>query len=293
MTVPRMLILAPVGIGAVWGLGQPLAKIAVTGGWQPLGILVWQALVMIGGGAVATRLRGTGLPRGGRAWAVCAMVAVLGTLLPQAAIYRAVQDLPAGVMSIVLSSTPMLSLPLAVAMGLDRATPARVAGVALGAVGVTTIAIAAGVGAAPLSLAALMIALAAPLCFAVNGNLLDLTRRGGLDPMQLVLGSALLALPVALALAAGTGQLRLPGPAAADLAMLGATVIHMLGYAGLLWLIGQAGAVFAALTNPFITGFGVIWSMVLLAERYPAPVWLGLALILCGFALVRPRAARG
>lgn len=41
----------------------------------------------------------------------------------------------------------------------------------------------------------------APLCFALNGNLLDRLRRGGLDPMQLVLGSALLALPVALILA--------------------------------------------------------------------------------------------
>lgn len=292
MTGTRLLILAPVAIGALWGLGQPLAKIAVTGGWQPLGVLVWQALVMILGGAIATLVRGKGLPRGARAWAVCAMVAVLGTLLPQAAIYRAVQDLPAGVMAIVLSTTPMLSLALAVAMGLDRATGARLAGVMLGGLGVAAIALAAGLGSAPLSLVALMIALCAPLCFAVNGNLLDLTARGGLDPMQLVLGSALLALPVALVLAGVTGQVRLPGTAPADLAMLGATTLHLVGYAGLLWLIGQAGAVFAALTNPFITGFGVIWSMALLAERYPAPVWLGLALILGGFALVRPRAPR-
>lgn len=292
MTPSRVLILAPLAIGAFWGLGQPLAKIAVTGGWQPLGILVWQALVMIAGGAIATRLRGTGLPRGARAWGVCALVAVLGTLLPQAAIYRAMQDLPAGVMAIVLSTTPTLSLALAVAMGLDRVTPARLAGVALGGLGVATIALAAGLGAAPLSLLALLIALGAPLCFAINGNLLDRLGRGGLDPMQLVLGSALLALPVALVLAGATGQLRLPGTTPGDLAMLGATTLHLIGYAGLLWLIGQAGAVFAALTNPFITGFGVLWSMALLSERYPAPVWLGLALILAGFALVRPRPAR-
>ncbi len=43
MTPSRVLILAPLAIGAFWGLGQPLAKMAVTGGWQPLGILVWQA----------------------------------------------------------------------------------------------------------------------------------------------------------------------------------------------------------------------------------------------------------
>jgi drug/metabolite transporter (DMT)-like permease len=290
MSTPRALILAPIAIGALWGLGTPLTKLAVTGGWQPLGVLVWQAVVMIVAGAIAVILRGRPMPRGPRAWATCAMVALIGTLLPQAAIWRALQDLPAGVMAIVVSLTPLLSLPLAVAMGLDRATLPRVAGVALGTAGVATIAASAmGLGGGALSLAGLAIALVAPACFALNGNLLDRLDRGGLDPFQLVLGSALLALPTALLLATATGQLRLPTTAPPDLAMLGATLIHAAAYTALLWVIGQGGAVFAALTNPFITGFGVLWSMALLAERYPAPVWIGLALILAGLALVRPR----
>jgi len=37
-----------------------------------------------------------------------------------------------------------------------------------------------------------------------------------------------------------------------------------------------------------VTGFGVIWAMLLLGERYSVWVWMAFALMLVGIALVKP-----
>ncbi len=56
---------------------------------------------------------------------------------------------------------------------------------------------------------------------------------------------------------------------------------------------GGAGSVFASQCAYLVTGSGVIWAMVLLGERFQPVVWLALAVMLAGVALVQPRPARG
>ena len=41
-----------------------------------------------------------------------------------------------------------------------------------------------------------------------------------------------------------------------------------------------------------VTGFGVIWAIVLLGERYSGWVWGAMALMFAGLFLVQPRRAR-
>ena len=75
--------------GAGWGIMQPLTKIAVTGGYEPFAIMVWQGLAsLIVGGVLSARF---GLPKGRWQWLFCAQVAVLGTLTPTS---RALPQLP-------------------------------------------------------------------------------------------------------------------------------------------------------------------------------------------------------
>ena len=66
-------------------------------------------------------------------------------------------------------------------------------------------------------------------------------------------------------------------------------VLNALAYSGYIWLVGRAGSVFASQIAYLVTGFGVLWSMALLGERYSAWVWLAFALMLAGIALVQPR----
>jgi drug/metabolite transporter (DMT)-like permease len=60
-------------------------------------------------------------------------------------------------------------------------------------------------------------------------------------------------------------------------------------YSAYVWLVGRAGSVFAAQVSYLVTGFGVLWSMALLGERYSGYVWAALALMFAGLALVQPR----
>ncbi|WP_172292581.1 DMT family transporter [Pseudoruegeria sp. HB172150] len=281
--------------GAGWGLGQPFNKIAVSGGWQPYAIIFWQGIISSVMAFGICRLRGKSLPRTMAQWRTCAGVAVLGTMIPHFATYTAVAHLPAGVMSVVLSTVPIVSMPMAVAFGNDRLSARRIAGLLSGLTAVCLIILSRpSEGGAPVQGFYVLIALIAPCCYALNGNLLARYGRAGLDPVQVMLGSALIAIPVALPLALATGQFRaiaMPPPTA-DLAMIAVALIHTCVYIGNLWLIGRAGPVFTSQITYFITGFGMLWSMLILAERYPPLVWAALLLMLGGLFLVQPRRAR-
>ena len=109
--------------------------------------------------------------------------------------------------------------------------------------------------------------------------------------MQLLCGASWLGMAVALPIALFLGQFIDPRPPyiLADLTFFLSSVIHVSVYIVFIWLVGRAGAVFAGQVSYLVTGFGVIWAMILLGERYSGWVWAALVLMLCGIALVRPR----
>ena len=52
-----------------------------------------------------------------------------------------------------------------------------------------------------------------------------------------------------------------------EIALAGAATLHALTYAAYVWMVGRAGAVFAAQVSYLVTGFGVFWAMLALGER--------------------------
>lgn len=271
--------------GAGWGLMQPLTKIAVEGGFQPFGIMVWQGLSsLIVGGVLAAKY---GMPKAGAQWLFCLQVAVLGTLIPHFTSFTAIAHLPAGLIAIIMALIPIFALAIAGAVGLERLTILRTLGVALGLSAIAIIAATRGqVGSGPLW--AVGIAAIAPLCYAINSTLTAARGMAGLHPLQALAGSAAIFLPVSLTFAIATGQLRGVGVDLPSFAVLASVVGHSLIYSGYLWLLGRSGAVFASQTAYLVTGFGVLWSILLLSERYSSWVWIALVLILIGLTLVRP-----
>jgi drug/metabolite transporter (DMT)-like permease len=93
-------------------------------------------------------------------------------------------------------------------------------------------------------------------------------------------------------LAEATGQMLYPlrwGPP--EWAMLGAGILNTLAYSGYVWLIERAGSVFASLIAYLVTGFGVLWSKLLLGESYAPLVWVAFVVMLAGIALIQPLGA--
>lgn len=286
---PHAILLA-IGIG--WGLTVPLSKIAVSGGRGAFGLIVWQsaiAALTLGLVMLVTRRR---RPRG-RAWRICLAISLVGTLLPNAVFYTVARHLPAGVMALLLSTVPMLAFPVALALGNDRFRPVRLAGLGCGLVGVLLIALPGASLPGAGSAAWLPLALIAPLFYALEGNIVAKWGTMGLDSIQLLFGSSLIGTALATPVALASGEWINPAPpwAAPDYALMLTGLISAGMYASYVWLIGRTGAVFAGQVSYFITGAGVLWSVLLLGERFSLWVWAALALMLGGLALVQPRPA--
>ncbi len=285
------LTLILIVLGAGWGMTIPLIKITVDAGYGALGIVFWQfvlgAMIL---GAFIWRW-GQWPPMGKVPVAVWLFIALIGTLIPNAASYRATFHLPAGVMAIIIASVPMFALPIALALGVDRLSFPRLLGLAAGLAGVALIALPEASLPDRAMAVFIPLALVAPFCYAIEANVVGKWGTGPLDPVQVLFGANVLGAVIALPLAIGADQMIWPGRPwqLADTTLVATAVIHSIVYTSYVWLVGRAGAVFAGQVAYLVTGFGVIWSMVMLGERYSLWVWAALVLMLAGLALVQPR----
>ncbi len=284
-----MAILLAIGTG--WGLTQPLAKVAVSEGYEPLGLIFWQLVI---GAAFLFVLRlATGktvaLPKD-KLWFFL-LIACLGTILPNSFSYRAAAELPSGVMSIVISLVPMFAFPIALMMGVDRFNWLRLGGLVTGLIGVIILAEPSALPD-PAKVIFLPIAVIGPLCYAFEGNVVAKWGMHGLGAGHVLYGASVVGAVLALPLALGSGQFIDPRTAwnGPEYALVLSSVIHVCVYTAYVWLVSRAGSVFAAQVSYVVTGSGVLWAMLLLGESYSLWVWAALALILLGMTLVRPRA---
>ena len=74
-----------------------------------------------------------------------------------------------------------------------------------------------------------------------------------------------------------------------DMAILAGALIHVTVYSTYVWMVGRAGVVFATQVSYLVTGFGVVWAMLLLGERYSGWVWAAMAVMFVGLFLIQPR----
>ena len=278
-------------MGAGWGITSPLSKIAVSTGHQPLGLVFWQmvigavllgAIVFVGGGRLAL---------GRRQITLYLAIAFLGTILPNTASYRAAAHLPAGVMSIVIAMVPMFAFPIALALGQDRFSIARVVGLGLGLGGVALLVGPEASLPDRAMVAFIPLALIAPFFYGLEGNFVGKFGTAGLDPIEVLFGASVFGAVLSFPLALGFGHWLNPlgGFGAPESALVLSSIVHALVYAGYVWLVGRAGAVFAAQVSYLVTIFGVGWAMLILDEAYSGYIWGALGLMLLGMFLVQPR----
>ncbi len=292
MSERAVLLAILVALGAGWGITQPLAKIAVSEGYRHFGIIFWQQAITAVALSVVLLARRRPLPPiGRRQMGFFALIAVIGTILPNTASYQAAVYLPAGILSILLSLVPMFAFPVALALGVDRFGWARIAGLGLGAAGVLLIVAPAASLPDPAMAAFVPLALVAPLCYAFEGNIIARFGTAGLTPVELLWGASVLGAMGSAPLALATGTFIDPRPpwTLPDMAILASSLIHSVVYASYFWMVGRAGSVFAAQVAYLVTGFGVVWAMILLGESYSGWVWLALGLVIAGLFLVQPR----
>lgn len=281
--------------GAAWGATQPLAKTAVSDGYRHFGILFWQLGLCAGCLGAVCAMRGKGLPMTRRALTVYLLLALVGSVLPGITSYSAAVHLPSGVLSILLSSVPILAFPIALALGLERFRWRRLAGLSLGFAGICLLVLPEASLPEAVPVIWVFVALVSSLFYAMESGGVARWGLGGLGPVQALCGASLLGALISLPLAVIRGQFIDPrGPwGAPDAAIIAAALLHAIAYTGYVWLVGRAGPVFTVQVAYFVTLFGVTWAMLFLGESYSRWFWAALALMLAGVALVQPRPKPG
>jgi len=278
-------------LGVSWGSTQALGKMATATGHEPLGLIVWQSLIAVAVLSALCLMRGKGLVLSRRTVPFYVVISLIGTVVPNVTFYTAVRELPAGIMSILISAVPLLAFPMALAMRQDRFSWVRVCGLMLGLLGVVMI-LGPDTGG-DVALLWVMVALVGPLCYALEATFVAWKGTPGIDPIQAILGASVVSLVITTPLALATGQWVDPFPMARpEVALLILATLSAVVYAAYIWLAMAAGSVFTSQVSYIVTGSGVLWAMVLLGERFQPVVWLALVAMLAGVALVQPRAAR-
>jgi drug/metabolite transporter (DMT)-like permease len=278
-------------LGAGWSFTQPMAKIAVSEGYQHFGLIFWQAALGAGLLAVVSLMRGKGLPIGKTHLRVYLIIAIIGTVIPNSASYQAAIHLPSGILSILISMVPIFAFPMALMLGTDQFELRRLGGLVLGFLGVLMIIVPSASLPETVATFWVLIALIAAACYAFEGNFVAKWGTAGLDPIQVLFGASLVGMILSLPLALLSGQWINPLPpyGAPDYAHIASSLIHVIVYASYVWLVGRTGPVFAVQVSYLVTVFGVFWARLILSETYAPQVWIALLIMLGGMYLVQPR----
>jgi len=287
---PTLLWLVLLVIGTDWGATGPFSKLSVSEGNHPIGITFWTSALS---GVVLSAVlwaRGQRLPLGRRYLVFYLIVGFLGTALPNGLSYTGYRHLPVGVMMTVIALVPMMTLLIALPLGIERPDPRRMAGLALGVAAVALIALPDSSLPDPDQAVWIILPVIVTLSYAAESLYLAARRPPGFDTLTVMCGlswgSLVLLIPALVATGGWVDITRLGPP---ELAILFNTAIHLVAYFGFLWLINQAGPVFAVQVGYVVTGSGVGFGMLVYGER-PSPwVWAALGLMLLGLALVKPR----
>ncbi|ACU53546.1 protein of unknown function DUF6 transmembrane [Acidimicrobium ferrooxidans DSM 10331] len=235
------------------------------------------------------RLRGWALPRGWRLWAKLAVAALVSNTLPFILFGYGEQHVSAVLAGFINATTPMFTFPLAVALKLERVSVGRIAGLAVGIVGVGAV---VGIGTGAISGASgvgVLACLAAAALYAVGFVYVRMTlgltgaNRTGLAGGQLAM-AALETGVVVLVMRQGIGTVHpLALAAVATLGVAGTGIAYIVNFA----LIHRSGVVGASLTTLTMTVVSTVAGVVVLGEplRWYQPI--GALAILVGAWLVQ------
>jgi len=272
MPLPSLLRL--LALAALWGGSFVLLRMTV----PVLGALPTAFFRVLLGAAglalllVALRLR----PRFKGLLAASMALGVVNSGIPFLMYALAARSLPAGYSAILNATTPLMGVILgALAFG-ERITPARVAGVCVGLVGVAVLAQAGPVALTGEVLLGIAACLVATACYGAAGFLTRrwITERGGLDSRIVALGSQCGAVLVLLPFLLWQWWRAPQAPAAwavAPLQVWAAMLVlgllcTALAYVLYFRLIADVGPLKALTVTFLIPLFGVAWGWLLLGE---------------------------
>ena len=278
-------------LGVLWGLSFSLAKISTTAGVHPFGLTAWQCT----GGALIVLAFGLGRrelpPVTRRHLGYYLGCAVLGIAVPSPVWFFAAPHLPAGIMSLLVATVPLMTYGFALCLAMERLRWYRVLGIALGFCAMLLILAPRASLPAPGMAGWVLFCMVAPLCYALSNIFMGRFRPDGASSLALAAGMLIagIAMIVPLAWFTGTMHSLMPPWDAVDFAVAGQPAITGIAYILMFEVIRTSGPVFFSQVGYLVTAGGVLWGIALFGETHSPWIWAALALMFVGLGLLNLR----
>ncbi|WP_299085681.1 DMT family transporter [uncultured Ruegeria sp.] len=277
-------------LAAVWGGSFFFGEVALTE-VPPLTITLHRVIWAVPILALIVLFKGLSAPRAPRIWGTYLVMGALNNAIPFSLIFWGQTQIDSGLASILNATTAMFA---AVAAGLllkdEPLTPKKIAGAALGILGVAFI---MGPSALtefnPSNLAQLAI-LGATLSYAFAG-VWGRTALSGQPPLVnalgMLIGSTVLMIPIVLVMDGAPSFALSAGVWAALIGM--ASLSTALAYVLYFAILARAGAANLLLVTLLIPPFAIGLGVTFLGEKMEPNAWIGFAIIALGFAVTDGR----
>ena len=274
-------------LGASWGLYFSLLKVAVLSGISYVGILTLTT-VGVGVGMVTIALLRRRMPRfSPRHIGFYLVCALSGYLVPMVAELFVIAHMPAGVLTLIVSMAPLATLVIAWLMKTDLISRSRVVGIVLGAIAIFVILLPDAHFGEAIAWRWLLLATLVPVSYAIHHNFTARCWPEGSDSYQVACGEAIFGSLLLLAFSLFNWQWQdLQTWSQGHSAILFMATISLIDIYIYFELIRLRGPIYTSHANYFMVVSGVVWGMVIFAERPSPLMWVSALLLVASLYLV-------
>jgi len=274
-------------LGTSWGLYFSMLKIAVLSGISYVGILALTTVGVGTGMSLIALLRGR-KPEFKRPHIVFYLVCALtGYLLPMIAELLVIGHMPAGLLTLIVSISPLATLLFAWIMRTDTINRSRVAGILLGAFAIFAILLPDAHTTEEVAWHWLLITLLVPVSYSIHHNYAARCWPSGSDSYQVACGEAIVASLILIVFSLFNWQWQdLQSWNEGHSAILFMAVISLVDIYIYFELIRLKGPIFTSHANYVMVVSGVLWGMLIFAERPSPLMWVSALLLMASLYLI-------
>ncbi len=278
-------------IGVLWGLSFSISKIAVSSNDNPMAILFYQNIISFIFLLIFYFFKFKKFKISIKILNFFLLISLTGVVIPGTLFYIAASKVPAGILSLSVAFVPMLTYVCSLFLKIETFSLTRISGVMLGFIAILLLVGPPDSFADRSILPWVLLAMICPICYTFENVFIDVKKPKEINSIILALGSSFITI---LLLAPVIFYFKLfidfnyPFQKI-ELSIIALGFITAVAYTFFIYLISNAGAVFASNVGYIVTISGVIWGIILFKEIHSHWVWLSLITMIMGLSLVSPR----
>ena len=283
--LPVMLLIL---LGCFWSLGPSATKFGAINGVPPLGLVFWQTFIAGTLLLLICKFRGITIQLKRKHLRYYLLMGTIGVALPNSNMVFVMQQIPAGLMSVLIVTAPLITYLIALSVRLERFRLMRAGGVLLGLSGVAVLVLPKGSLPSPELLPLALLAIVTPALWAASNVFAETGRPAKGNNISLAMGTMYVAAATSLLMALSTGSFHeiwidFDAP---DYVIVGYGMVTVATFVLFYTIVSLAGAVYLAQVGYIVVLSGVGWGALFFGERPSVWLWVAVVLVFAGVALV-------